>query len=125
MATDNKLENSWRFIFGDSNSWAPPKLDNPLKPASAHGAETWHVIFGSTAAWLPPQLDHSENGSQELCELCRQPVNEAEGFVTNSAGQRPTHAHCLGIQPELSPEGKPPRRPWLRALYGFAKPMRT
>lgn len=122
MASVGNCHSTWRLVFGDAENWAPPQMENQTSTdESAQHPATWRVIFGNTAAWLPPQLDNSalpEDMSAHRCELCRQPIAEGQDFVTNSAGQRPTHARCLGMASPATTESKPPSRTWLRMLCG-------
>jgi hypothetical protein len=126
MAAAAASHGTWRFVFGNTEEWAQPECGSPsCIQAVAESAVTWRLIFGNTSGWLPPQVDGPVTlpgaALAELCELCRQPIEQDEDFITNSAGERPAHTRCLNLKsPAVAEQGLVPRR-WLSVLLDLVK----
>ena len=121
MAAAATSSYTWRFVFGNAEDWARPEYTSlsGVHPV-AESAVTWRVMFGNTSAWLPPQSESrpplSGNALAELCELCRQPIDPGEDFITNSAGQQPAHTRCLNLESPASAKQRPGPIRWLSLL---------
>lgn len=120
-ASTINVATTWRGIMASATAiGSAPPCRPTAQGEAAQSRGTWRVIFGSTEGWAPPNLENAGplagEGSTELCELCRQPISDGQGFITNSAGQRPTHLACLGDRSETAAEGRLPSRTWLGSL---------
>lgn len=125
MATPTALQITRRFASGSSDKWVQPQMEVSPVVSEAQSPVTWRIIFGSTAEWLPPELDNSasaaNNAPAERCELCRQPIEDGEDFVTNSVGQLPVHTRCLGLQLPAVRESRARSDNWLGMLWSVLR----
>jgi hypothetical protein len=125
MAAGAIVRNTWRFVFGDTEDWMPPQVQCLPTAHDAQSQTSWRFIFGNNSAWLPPQLDNAvsmpANRASERCELCRQPIADGESFMTNSAGERPTHTRCLGAASTAITEARPQSASWRSRLCGLVR----
>lgn len=126
MAAGASSPATWRVVFGNTEKWMPPQLESPT--ATVEDTErlaTWRVTFGNTSAWLPPQVEIPpsipEKAASQRCELCRQPIADGEDFVTNSAGDQPTHAQCAGLPSSPAAEPKLRSYRWLNMLSALVR----
>lgn len=125
MATPTALQNTPRFASGNSENCAHPQREESAVVREALSPLTWRIIFGSTAEWLPPELDNSVSAANEAsferCELCRQPIQDGEDFVTNSVGRLPVHTRCSGMQLPAVTGSRAPSNGWLGMLWSLLR----
>jgi hypothetical protein len=85
--------------------------------AAPSNETTWRTLLGSCDDWPIPTAESCTSQQQtDRCELWCEPLGVDRPFVTNSAGERPTHIACLG-DPTLS--GAEHRGIWQRLLRRF------
>src|SRR5207248_8362728 len=83
--------------------------------APAKGFE-WRTLLGPTHAWKPAEV--SANSREERCELCGEPIGDRP-FITNSAGEFPTHLACSSGDEPAAIGLRPARKSWRRFLQSL------
>jgi hypothetical protein len=75
----------------------------------------WRTLLGPTHAWKPAEV--SAASTEERCALCGEAIGD-KPFITNSAGEFPTHIACSSDEPAAIGL-RPARKRWRRLLQSL------
>jgi hypothetical protein len=78
----------------------------------------WRILLGPTHNWTTPQLELSKD-VEGLCHLCGESIDNGKPFVTNSAGEEPTHIACLSEPKPASTGLRPAQKLWAHLMQCF------
>ena len=76
----------------------------------------WRTLLGPTHEWKPAEV--SAPSTEERCELCGKPIGDRP-FITNSAGEFPTHLACSSGDEPAAIGLRPARKSWRRFLQSL------
>lgn len=98
----------------------------------SHGFE-WRILLGPSHDWpvfeAEPNMTTQQLPATECCELCREPIDGSNPFVTNSAGEQPIHLACQNEDAEVAGIGHCSSRGmwgrWLWNVFCFESPQQS
>jgi len=76
----------------------------------------WRTLLGPTHEWKPAEV--SAPSTEERCELCGKPIGDRP-FITNSAGEFPTHVACSSGGEPSAIGLRPARKSWRHLLQSL------